>query len=77
MRTTPCSCVEPRVTTSEIWVTREFKEQLEDRPSLYGAVPLRPPQTGEGADTTHFNVKKPDSDGRDILVELFRVGPRR
>ena len=66
----------PAVTPSEIWATREFKEQLEQRPTLYGVSPLRPADEGEDPDATHFNVRKPDSDGRDILVELFRIGPR-
>ena len=67
--------IEPRVVPSEIWATREFKEQLERRPSLYSLAPIRP-EADEGGGPRHFNVRKPESDGEDLLVELFRVGLR-
>jgi class 3 adenylate cyclase len=65
--------IEPRVTASEIWVTEEFKRELEKKPTLYSAVELRP-EEGRDEGQTHFNVRKPDEG--DILVKLYRITSR-
>jgi class 3 adenylate cyclase len=65
--------IEPRVRVSEMWVTEEFKRELEKKPTLYRAMELRPEQSEA---SSHFNVRKPDSGEADLFVKLYRIGPK-
>jgi class 3 adenylate cyclase len=69
------SRIEPRVRVSEIWVTGEFKRELDKRPTLYGAFDLQPDEE-PGSSAGSVNVRKEASDQKDILVDLYRIGPK-
>ena len=62
--------VEPIVEPGEIWATEEFRQQLQQRPSLWRAVPLVP---GGSHGEERFIVKKPGSGEDDLWVRLFRL----
>jgi len=61
--------VEPHVTPGEIWATEEFRDALAQRPSLWRASPVTPPEGGE-----RFNVRKDGRDEPDLWVKLYRLG---
>jgi class 3 adenylate cyclase len=60
--------VEPIVEPGQVWATDEFLQRLQERPSLWRAVPIAPPN-GD----TRFNVSKGGSDEPDLFVRLYRL----
>jgi class 3 adenylate cyclase len=62
------SRVEPIVEPGQIWATEEFKQQLQERPSLWRTV-LLTPHSGDD----RFNVSKPGGQEPDLWVRLFRL----
>ncbi len=62
------SRVEPVVEPGQVWATEEFRQQLQQRPSLWRTVAL----SGSSADE-RFNVKKPGSGEDDLWVRLYRL----
>lgn len=60
--------VEPIVEPGQIWATEEFREQFQQRPSLWRTTPLAAPG---GED--RFNAKKPNSPEPDLWVRLYRL----
>ncbi len=62
------SRVEPVVEPGQVWATEEFRQQLQQRPSLWRTVAL----SGSGADE-RFNVKKPGSGEDDLWMRLYRL----
>jgi class 3 adenylate cyclase len=62
------SRVEPVVEPGQIWATEEFRQQLQQRPSLWRTGPV-PAPSGED----RFNVKKPGNGEPDLWVRLYRL----
>ena len=62
------SRVEPIVEPGQIWATEEFREQFQQRPSLWRTTPLAAPG---GED--RFNAKKTGSLEPDLWVRLYRL----
>jgi class 3 adenylate cyclase len=62
------SRVEPIVEPGQIWATEEFREQFQQRPSLWRTTPVPVPAGAEG-----FNVKKPGTIEPDLWVRLYRL----
>jgi len=62
------SRVEPVVEPGQIWATDEFRQQLQERPSLWRTVPVAGP-----GDEDRFNVKKPGAAEPDLWVRLYRL----
>ena len=60
--------VEPVVEPGQIWATEEFRQQLQQRPSLWRTGPV-PAPSGED----RFNVKKPGNGEPDLWVRLYRL----
>ena len=60
--------VEPVVEAGQIWATEDFREQFQQRPSLWRTVPLRPASGGE-----LFDVRKPGSSEPELWVRLHRL----
>jgi class 3 adenylate cyclase len=60
--------VEPVVEPGQIWATDEFRQQLQERPSLWRTVPLAPADGGE-----RFDVAKPGSAEGELWVRLYRL----
>jgi class 3 adenylate cyclase len=60
--------VEPVVEPGQIWATEEFRQQLQERPSLWRTVPLAPADGGE-----RFDVAKPGSSEGELWVRLYRL----
>jgi len=62
------SRVEPVVEPGQIWATDEFRQQLQERPSLWRTVPVAGP-----GDQERFNVKKPGAAEPDLWIRLYRL----
>ena len=60
--------VEPRVEPGQIWVTDEFRQQLQQRPSLWRTTRVPAP---DGSD--RINVKKEGGTEPDLWVRLYRL----
>src|SRR5262245_55963842 len=60
------SRVEPYVEPGQIWATEEFRQQLDQRPSLWRTIPVPGPDGGE-----RVNVAKEGEP--DLWVRLYRV----
>ena len=60
--------VEPVVEPGQIWATEEFREQFQQRPSLWRTTPVPAPQGGD-----RFNVRKDTSPEPDLWVRLYRL----
>lgn len=60
--------VEPLVEPGQIWATDEFLQRLQERPSLWRAVPIEPPD-GDA----RFNVSKRHTGEPDLFVRLYRL----
>ncbi|MDH4053352.1 MAG: hypothetical protein OEU93_17425 [Rubrivivax sp.] len=60
--------VESVVEPGQIWATEAFRQQFQQRPSLWRTTAIAAPG---GAD--QFNVKKPDSTEPDLWVRLYRL----
>ena len=61
--------VEPVVEPGQIWATEEFREQLQQRPSLWRTTSIPAPGGGDGP----INVKKPGNGEPDLWVRLYRL----
>jgi class 3 adenylate cyclase len=62
------SRVEPVVEPGQIWATDEFKQQLQERPSLWRTVAL-----ASSKNEDRFNVKKTGTVEPDLWVRLYRL----
>jgi class 3 adenylate cyclase len=60
--------VEPFVEPGQVWATEEFRQQLQERPSLWRTVAIEPP-----GGQSRFNVSKPGSAEPELLVRLYRL----
>jgi class 3 adenylate cyclase len=60
--------VEPLVEPGQVWATDEFLQRLQERPSLWRAAPIDPPN-GDA----RFNVSKGSSGEPDLFVRLYRL----
>ena len=60
--------VEPYVQPGQIWATDEFRQVLEEKPSLWRTTEVKPPN---GSD--RFNVKKEGRAEPDLWVRLYRL----
>ena len=60
--------VEPTVEPGQVWATEEFRQQLQERPSLWRTIAIDAP----GADQ-RFNVSKPGSGEPELWVRLYRL----
>ncbi len=56
------------VEPGQIWATEEFRQQLQERPSLWRTVPVAGP-----GEEDRFNVKKPGAAEPDLWVRLYRL----
>ena len=66
--------IEPHVPTNQIWVTDDFRYELEKTDTFYAAVPVG--YTGPDKDPDHkgrFNVKKLGSEERDLWLDLYQI----
>jgi class 3 adenylate cyclase len=62
------SRVEPHVLPGQIWATEEFRQVLDERPSLWRTTALK---ASDGED--RFNVKKEGKSEPDLWVRLYRL----
>ena len=70
--------IEPHVPTNQIWVTDDFRYELEKGDSFYAVVPVDYPGSDRDPDEKgRFNIKKPGSDERDLWIALYQVEERR
>jgi class 3 adenylate cyclase len=60
--------VEPVVEPGQVWATEEFRQQLQERPSLWRTIPI----AGTGADQ-RFNVSKSGQGEPELWVRLYRL----
>jgi class 3 adenylate cyclase len=60
--------VEPVIEPGQVWATEEFRQQLQERPSLWRTIPI----DGPGADQ-RFNVSKSSHGEPDLWVRLYRL----
>ncbi len=60
--------VEPFVEPGQVWATEEFRQQLQERPSLWRTVAIEPP-----AGESRFNVSKAGSNEPALWVRLYRL----
>ncbi len=60
--------VEPLVEPGQVWATEEFRQQLQERPSLWRTVAIEPP-----AGETRFNVSKAGNGEPALWVRLYRL----
>ena len=70
--------IEPHVPTNQIWVTDDFRNELEKGDTFYAVVPVEYPGSDQDPDEKgRFNVKKPGSDERDLWIALYQVEDRK
>ncbi|MEO7853651.1 MAG: hypothetical protein ABIR94_15565 [Rubrivivax sp.] len=60
--------VEPVVEPGQVWATEEFRQRLQERPSLWRTAAIEPP-----AGESRFNVSKPGSGEPALWVRLYRL----
>lgn len=60
--------VEPVIEPGQVWATEEFRQQLQERPSLWRTISI----DGPGADQ-RFNVSKSGNGEPDLWVRLYRL----
>lgn len=60
--------VEPVVEPGQVWATEEFRQQLQERPSLWRTVPIEGPN-GDA----RFNVSKAGGTEPELWVRLYRL----
>ncbi len=66
--------IEPHVPPNQIWVTDDFKEELEKRESFYTVVRVEYPGADKDPeDRGRFNVKKKGSDEADMWIALYEI----